>query len=138
MPLTITEQFNMIFFSLITGIVIGMLFDVYRIGRGVCKFKIIVIIQDILFWIFAAIVIFTFLLYTNYAFLSAYVYSAIIFSTFFYVVFISNEFYNVEKKMVELSCYNIVRRSNHEYRYNCIIGYFGRFTCCRHCTLFLG
>ena len=104
MPLTITEQFNMIFFSLITGIIIGMLFDVYRIGRGVCKFKIIVIIQDILFWIFAAIVIFTFLLYTNYAFLSAYVYSAIIFSTFFYVVFISNEFYNVEKKIVKLLC----------------------------------
>ncbi len=108
MPLTITEQFNMIFFSLIAGIIIGVLFDIYRIGRGAYKFKIIVIIQDVLFWIFAAIVIFTFLLYTDYAFLTVYVYSAIIFSMLFYIAFISKQFYNVEKKIVDL-LYKIFR-----------------------------
>ena len=108
MPLTITEQFNMIFFSLIAGIIIGVLFDIYRIGRGAYKFKIIVIIQDVLFWIFAAIVVFTFLLYTDYAFLTVYVYSAIIFSMLFYIAFISKQFYNVEKKIVDL-LYKIFR-----------------------------
>lgn len=101
MPLTITAQFNMIFFSLLAGIIIGILFDVYRIGRGVCKNKVIVVIQDILFWIFTGIVVFTFLLYTNHAFFTPYVYGAIIGSTAFYIYFISRQFYRTEKRVVK-------------------------------------
>ncbi len=100
MPLTITAQFNMIFFSLLSGIIIGILFDVYRIVRGICKIQIVIVIEDILFWILTAMVVFTFLLYTNYAFLTMYVYMLIICGAAFYIAFISRQFYHIEKRLV--------------------------------------
>ncbi|SUQ44261.1 hypothetical protein CNEONATNEC32_00118 [Clostridium neonatale] len=74
MPLQISMQFNIVFFSILAGIITGILFDMYRIIRGLSNFKAVMIVEDILFWILASIIVFTFLLYTNYAFLTPYVY----------------------------------------------------------------
>ena len=74
MPLTLEVQFNIVLYSILSGILTGILFDLYNIIRGVKVPKIIVFIEDILFWILAAIIVFTFLLYTSYAFLGPYVY----------------------------------------------------------------
>ncbi len=78
MPLTLTMQFNLLMYSVIAGIITGFLFDIYRSIRGLNSIKIITVIEDILFWILTALIIFTFLLYTNYAFLTPYVYIFII------------------------------------------------------------
>ena len=101
MPLTLSMQFNLVLYSIIAGIITGILFDIYRGIRGLTSISILVIAEDILFWTLAALVVFTFLLYTNYAFLTAYVYIFIIISLLGYFKFISKYFYNKEKAIVK-------------------------------------
>lgn len=74
MPLQLNIQFDIVIYSILAGALTGVLFDGYRLIRGHRIPKAIIIIEDILFWLFCGMVVFTFLLYTNYAFLGAYVY----------------------------------------------------------------
>ena len=75
MPLDTNMQFSIILYALLAGILTGLMFDLYRIIRGSKVPKIIIVVEDILFWGLSAMVVFTFLLYTNYAFLGVYVYA---------------------------------------------------------------
>ena len=100
MPLEISVQLNIIFYSFLSGIITGILFDEYRIIRGSNGIKIIFIIEDILFWTLTAIIIFIFLLYNSYAFLGMYVYLFIIISLGVYFKFISKHIIIVEKFIV--------------------------------------
>ena len=97
MPLEISVQLNIIFYSFLSGIITVILFDEYRIIRGSNGIKIIFIIEDILFWTLTAIIIFIFLLYNSYAFLGMYVYLFIIISLGVYFKFISKHIIIVEK-----------------------------------------
>lgn len=90
MPLETNVQFSIIVYALLAGILTGAMFDLYRIIRGSRVSKFIIIIEDILFWILAAMIVFTFLLYTNYAFLGAYVYVFMLISLVLYIKFVSN------------------------------------------------
>ena len=103
MPLQISMQFNIVFFSILAGIITGILFDMYRIIRGLSNFKAVMIVEDILFWILASIIVFTFLLYTNYAFLTPYVYIFICCTILLYMIFISKYFYSIEKFILDSS-----------------------------------
>ncbi len=85
MPLSIDVQFDIVMYSIISGILIGIMFDLYNIIRGVKIPKIIIIIEDILFWILTAIIVFAFLLYANYAFLGPYVYIFMIVTLIIYL-----------------------------------------------------
>lgn len=98
MPLQNIIQFNIIIYSLVAGIILGVLFDFYRVIRGDGN-KIILIVQDTLFWILAGVIIFTFLLYINYAFLGPYVYLIMIFSLCAYLRFISRSLFKIENKI---------------------------------------
>lgn len=104
MLLEINMQFNIVIYSIIAGIITGILFDIYRIIRDLNSKRVVAMIEDILFWILAGMIIFTFLLYTNYAFLTPYVYIFIIISLLFYFKFISQYFYNAEKAIVNGIC----------------------------------
>lgn len=97
MPLEIGVQLDIIFYTFLSGILVGILFDEYRIIRGSNTIKIISIIEDILFWILTAIIIFIFLLYNSYAFLGMYVYVFIIISLNVYFKFISKYIIIIEK-----------------------------------------
>ncbi|CAI3678218.1 spore cortex biosynthesis protein YabQ [Clostridium neonatale] len=108
MPLQISMQFNIVFFSILAGIITGILFDMYRIIRGLSNFKAVVIVEDILFWILASIIVFTFLLYTNYAFLTPYVYIFICCTILLYMIFISKYFYSIEKFILDI-IFKIIR-----------------------------
>ena len=110
MLLEINMQFNIVIYSIMAGIITGILFDMYRIIRDLNSKRIIAMIEDILFWVLAGMIIFTFLLYVNYAFLTPYVYIFIIISLLFYFKFISNYFYNTEKVIVNGIC-TIIRIS---------------------------
>lgn len=89
MPLPTSAQFNIILCSILAGILTGAMFDLYRIIRGSKVPKVIVVIEDILFWILAALVVFCFLLYTNYAFLGVYVYLFMLLALFIYLKLVS-------------------------------------------------
>ena len=102
MPLSTDIQFNIILYALLAGILTGLMFDLYRIIRGSKVPKFIVVIEDILFWVLSAMIVFAFLLYTNYAFLGAYVYVFMIISLALYMKFISNSFLKLELKIVSV------------------------------------
>jgi spore cortex biosynthesis protein YabQ len=93
MPLGLNMQINLVIYSLFSGLITGLLFDVYRGIRGINSMKILIVIEDILFCILIALIVFTFLLYTNYAFLTPYVYILIISALVIYFRFISKYVY---------------------------------------------
>ena len=66
MPLDTNVQFSIILYALLAGILTGLMFDLYRIIRGSKVPKALIVIEDTLFWILAAMIVFAFLLYTNY------------------------------------------------------------------------
>lgn len=97
MPLQLCVQFNIIFYGFLAGLLTGVLFDLYRAIRGYGVHKIIMFLEDILFWILSALIIFVFLLYMNYAFLGPYVYLFISISILIYYRYISPYFIRIEK-----------------------------------------
>ena len=101
MPLEINMQVNIVMYSFAAGIITGILFDIYRIFRGFSNIKVITIIEDLLFWSLSSLIIFTFLLYMNYAFLTLYVYVFMVISLCIYLKFFSRFFYNLEKEFVQ-------------------------------------
>ncbi|GAA0071376.1 spore cortex biosynthesis protein YabQ [Clostridium sardiniense] len=110
MPLELEVQFEIVFYALAAGFILGIFFDIYRILRGKKGHKIIVMIQDILFWILSALAIFTFLLYTNFAFLGPYVYLCMGVSLLIYLKLFSKAIYKLEN-IIFFGTKTIVRRS---------------------------
>ena len=100
MPLDTNIQFRIILYALLAGILTGLMFDLYRIIRGNKIPKAIIVVEDILFWVLAAMSIFTFLLYTNYAFLGVYVYAFMLISLGLYMKFVSNRCIRFELEIV--------------------------------------
>ena len=100
MPLDTNVQFSIILYALLAGILTGLMFDLYRIIRGSKVPKVVIVIEDTLFWVLAAMVIFAFLLYTNFAFLGPYVYIFMLISLALYMKFISNKCIDFELYVV--------------------------------------
>lgn len=100
MPLDTNIQFSIILYALLAGILTGLMFDLYRIIRGSKIPKAIIVVEDTLFWVLAAMVIFTFLLYTNYAFLGVYLYAFMLISLGLYMKFVSNKCIRFELEVV--------------------------------------
>lgn len=96
MPLGLNMQINIVVYSLIAGIITGVLFDIYRVIRGLSFIKILIAIEDLLFCVLIALIVFTFLLYVNYAFLTPYVYIFMIVAVLIYFRFISKYFFYSE------------------------------------------
>lgn len=96
MPLDLSVQFDIVIYSLLAGLLTGVFFDAYRIIRGSNISKIVIWIEDLLFWMLCAVIIFTFLLYVNYAFLGFYVYLFIFLSLILYFKLVSNKVIKIE------------------------------------------
>ena len=101
MPLAINMQLDIVIYSCIAGFILGILFDIYRIFRGFSTIKFITVIEDILFWLLSSLIIFSFLLYMNYTFLTLYVYIFMIITLGIYFRVFSRYFYDFEKKVVQ-------------------------------------
>ncbi|MBM7872005.1 spore cortex biosynthesis protein YabQ [Clostridium pascui] len=101
MLISISHQLKLVIFSFISGVLTGMLFDIYRIIRGFERTnKIITFIEDMLFWIFSSIVVFIFLLFTNYAYIGFYVYLLIALGIYVYLRFLSKVILSIEYKIL--------------------------------------
>ncbi|MGL4849007.1 MAG: spore cortex biosynthesis protein YabQ [Clostridium sp.] len=101
MPLSTGMQINMVFYSIVAGFILGSLFDVYRIIRGKNVLRVIAIVEDILFWILSGMIVFTFLLYNNFAFLGPYVYVFIFSGLICYLKLLSRFIYKAEVVFVD-------------------------------------
>ncbi|MDD7795050.1 spore cortex biosynthesis protein YabQ [Clostridium sp. 'White wine YQ'] len=93
-------QYNIIIYSLLAGMLTGILFDAYRIIRGSGINKVIIVFEDLLFGILGGLAIFTFLLYYNSAFLGFYVYCGIIIGFILYLRLISKYILRFEKVLL--------------------------------------
>jgi spore cortex biosynthesis protein YabQ len=90
------QQIILFVFSLLSGVLIGILFDIYRIIRGFEDVgAIITIIQDVLFWIATGFIVFVFMMYTSYAYMSFNVFVYVSIGLFVYIKLISKIFINV-------------------------------------------
>lgn len=100
---TVSTQFNLLVFSILAGVITGVLFDLYRVFRGLeCPNRVITFIEDTLFWILTGIIVFIFLLSTNYAYMREYVYIAIAVGILLYMAFISKYFIKVQYKIIRI------------------------------------
>ncbi|MFL0252130.1 spore cortex biosynthesis protein YabQ [Clostridium neuense] len=96
MVLTIYGQFVFLLCNFIAGIVVAGLFDLYRVIRNIKKVgRILVFIQDIIFLILCALIVFAFLLYTNEAYINIYVYAFMILGIIFYAKVISKGYVKI-------------------------------------------
>lgn len=96
MLFTMEQQIILFVFSLLSGVLIGILFDIYRIIRGFEDVgAIITIIQDVLFWIATGFIVFVFMMYTSYAYMSFNVFVYVSIGLFVYIKLISKIFINV-------------------------------------------
>jgi spore cortex biosynthesis protein YabQ len=86
---------------LIAGVITGVLFDLYRVFRGFENPNVVVtFIEDTLFWILTGIIVFIFLLNTNYAYMREYVYIAIAAGVLLYMAVLSKHFIKVQYKVI--------------------------------------
>lgn len=102
MPLKLNVQIDIIVYSILAGILVGILFDFYKIIRGAKVSKIVMAIEDLLFWILTALVVFVFLLLNNYAFLGPYVYVFMMVTLLFYIKLISPIVLQIERKIISI------------------------------------
>lgn len=90
-------QFNLLVYSLLAGVLTGILFDFYRVLRGLeAPNRVITFIEDTLFWILTSIIVFIFLLRTNYAYLREYVFISIALGIILYMWILSKYFIKLE------------------------------------------
>lgn len=100
MVISINQQIGLVIFSIIAGMITGVLFDLYRLIRGANSInKIITFIEDTLFWIFTGVIVFIFLLYMNYAYISMYVYLWIVVGVYLYIRSLSKIFIQSQCKI---------------------------------------
>ena len=101
---SLINQVNLIIFSLLSGVITGVLFDIYRLIRGFENpNRFLTAIQDLLFWTLTAIVVFIFLMYTNEGYLNFYVYVCLIVGVYLYLKLLSKTFIKVQYKSLKFN-----------------------------------
>lgn len=103
MIISLQNQFNLIFHSILAGMLTGLLFDIYRIIRGFENpNRIITFIEDILFWIFTGLLIFIFLVYSTYVYVGVYLYLYMALGLYIYLKFFSRYFLKVQREVLKV------------------------------------
>ena len=101
---SLINQVNLIVFRLLSGIITGVFFDVYRLIRGFENpNRFLTAIQDLLFWTLTAIVVFIFLMYTNEGYLNFYVYVCLIIGVYLYLKLLSKTFIKLQYKSLKFN-----------------------------------
>ena len=100
----IIDQIKLLLFSILSGVIIGIIYDIYRLMRGIkIHNSIITFLEDTLFWILSAIIVFIFLLYTSYAFIGTYVYLYIAIGILIYFRALSKTIFKLENKLINIT-----------------------------------
>lgn len=98
----LSQLYSLLIFT-ITGIIIGVFFDIFRILRRSFKTPdIITYIEDILFWIFTGIFFIMVLFKFNNGEIRSYVLLGLIFGIIIYMLFISKYFIKINIKIIEI------------------------------------
>ena len=104
MIISLIDQVKLIIFSLLSGIITGVFFDIYRLIRGFENpNRFLTIIQDLLFWTLTSIVVFIFLMYTNEGYINFYVYVSLIIGVYLYLRLLSKIFIKLQYRLLKLN-----------------------------------
>ena len=102
--ISLIGQVELITFGLLSGIITGVFFDIYRLIRGLQNpNKFLTIIQDLLFWTLTSIVVFIFLMYTNKGYINFYVYVSLIIGVYLYLKLLSRAFIKVQYRSLKFN-----------------------------------
>lgn len=98
----LSQLYSLLIFT-ITGIIIGVFFDIFRILRRSFKTPdIITYIEDILFWIFTGVFFITVLFKFNNGEIRSYVLLGLIFGIIVYMIIISKYFIKINIKIIKI------------------------------------
>lgn len=99
----VTNQAYLFFIFTINGIIIGLLFDFFRIARKVFNTNdIVTYLEDILFWILAgAIVLYSIFVFNN-GVLRLYMFLGILLGAFVYMLFVSSYIIKINIKIINI------------------------------------
>ncbi len=99
----VTNQAYLFFIFTINGILIGLLFDFFRISRKVFKTNdVMTYIEDIIFWILAgAIMLYSIFVFNN-GELRLFMFLGVILGAFLYMIFISSYVIKINVKIIEI------------------------------------
>lgn len=98
----LSQLYSLLIFT-ITGIIIGVFFDIFRILRRSFKTPdIITYIEDILFWIFTGVFFITVLFKFNNGEIRSYVLLGLIFGIIVYMFIISKYFIKINTKIIKI------------------------------------
>lgn len=90
LPESISTQAHIFLYSVLSGMVIALIYDVFRIKRRVIKTGVLfVYIEDLLFWIMVAIFVFILVYYFNDGELRGYIFTGIITGVIIYMLLFS-------------------------------------------------
>ncbi len=119
-------QFNLLFFSLIGGFITGVLFDIYIAIRGSeLQNKIIMFVEDILFWVLISVIIFAFLFYKDGAIINTYSYIFMIIGIYIYFKLFSKKLLIYEIRLLEIISRNLrIILKTILYPFRLLINYF--------------
>lgn len=97
------EQINTLFLFILMGIVIGILFDMFRILRKSFRTPdILTYIQDFTFWILSGLILLYSIFKFNNGELRAYVFFGIILGVFIYMLLLSKHIINFFVKLISI------------------------------------
>jgi len=101
MLIPITIQIKLVLYAVAAGVLTGLFFDIYRIIRGFENpNKVLTFVEDALFWVLAAVLVFLFLFTTRYIYIGLYLYMYIAIGLYIYLKFISKGFIAVQSRMM--------------------------------------
>ena len=99
----VTNQAYLFFIFIIDGILIGLLFDFFRISRKVIQTSnIATYVEDILFWILTGLIVLYSIFVFNNGELRLFMFLGIILGAFIYMLFISSYFIKINMKIVDI------------------------------------
>lgn len=97
----VTNQIYLFFIFVLDGILIGLLFDFFRISRKVFNTNdVVTYIEDFLFWILAGIIMLYSIFMFNNGELRLYMFLGIILGAFIYLLFISSYVIKINVKII--------------------------------------
>lgn len=103
MLVPIQTQFYLVLHSMLAGMITGIVFDIYRLIRGFENpDRVLTFIEDILFWIFAGILVFIFLIYTGYAYVGIHLYIYIALGLYIYLKLMSTPSLKAQHKTIKV------------------------------------
>lgn len=90
LPISNNTQINTFLFSILVGIFIPLMYDIFRIKRRIIRTRILFIhMEDVLFWILTAILVFLHIYYFNDGEFRFYIFLGLLIGTIFYIAVIS-------------------------------------------------